>query len=523
MNKKTAVIIGAGPAGLTVAYELLKHTDYKPIIIELDSQVGGLSKTVDYKGNKIDIGGHRFFSKSERVINWWLKFLPFKTSDENVSIKYQNKEAVVSNSNAASGDTDKVMLLRSRKSRILYQRKFFDYPLSLNFKTLNNLGLFKVFKVGCSYIYAKLFPVNPEENLSQFFRNRFGKELYLTFFKDYTEKVWGVPCEKIPADWGRQRVKDLNITKLLTHAVTSLFVTNKSLDQKGTSTSLIEQFMYPMYGPGQMWDTVADKIKELGGEILLNTEVSGINFSDSTTVSSVNLCDLATKEYRTIDADIFFSTMPVRTLIRNAKGIEIPEEVRAIANGLEYRDFLIVGLLLDKLLLKDDEKSKSLTDNWIYLQDNNIKAGRVQIFNNWSPGMVTDKDKVWIGVEYFCNKEEEFWQQSDKAIADQAIDEMQLIGLVSKSDVIDSVVLKVHKAYPSYYGSYDKFDELKKFFDPISNLYLIGRNGMHKYNNSDHSMLTAMVAVDNIKNGIVSKKDIWDVNTEEEYHEEKTK
>src|ERR1035437_2414743 len=247
MNKKTAVIIGAGPAGLTVAYELLKHTDYKPVIIELDSQVGGLSKTVDYKGNKIDIGGHRFFSKSERVINWWLDFLPLETKEANISIKYQNKETVVSNANTSSGDTGKVMLLRSRKSRILYQRKFFDYPLSLNFKTISNLGLLKVFKVGCSYFYAKLFPIAPEENLSQFFRNRFGNELYLTFFKDYTEKVWGVPCDKIPADWGRQRVKDLNITKLVTHAITSLFVTNKSLNQKGTSTSLIEQFMYPTY------------------------------------------------------------------------------------------------------------------------------------------------------------------------------------------------------------------------------------------------------------------------------------
>jgi protoporphyrinogen oxidase len=522
MNKKTAVIIGAGPAGLTAAYELLKHTDYIPVIVEADKQVGGISKTVDYKGNKIDIGGHRFFSKAERVVRWWLNILPLESSAQDIEIKYQNKKTIVDNTNSTSADGDNVMLVRSRKSRILYQRKFFDYPLSLNLKTLNNLGLIKVIKIGFSYMYAKVFPIKPEKDLSQFFRNRFGNELYLTFFKDYTEKVWGVSCEKIPSDWGKQRVKDLNVGKLIMHAITSLFVTNKSLDQKGTSTSLIEQFMYPKYGPGQMWETAAERIKEMGGKILLNTKVTAINFNEQNKVSSVNISDLQTKEFATIDGDVFFSTMPVRTLIRSINGIDVPENIAAIANGLEYRDFLIVGLLTEKLMLTDDDH-EPLSDNWIYLQDKNIKAGRVQIFNNWSPSMVADKNKVWIGVEFFCNKQDEFWNMPDSAIIDQAIDEMQLIGLLSRSDVNDSMVLKVGKAYPSYYGTYDKFDELRKFFNPISNLYLVGRNGMHKYNNSDHSMLTAMVAVDNIKNGITDKNPIWEVNTEEEYHEEKTK
>jgi protoporphyrinogen oxidase len=522
LKPKIAVIIGAGPAGLTAAYQLLTTTDYLPVIIEADTQVGGLSKTVDYKGNKIDIGGHRFFSKSERVLTWWLKFLPIKKEpgEANITIQYQNKTTAIPNATPAQED-EKVMLLRPRKSRILFRKKYFDYPLKLNLKTLKNLGAFKLLKAGLSYIYARLFPYKEEKNLAQFFRNRFGKELYLTFFKDYTEKVWGVSCEEIPAAWGKQRIKDLSVTKVFVNAFKTVFVKNKSLTQKGTSTSLIEQFLYPKYGPGQMWETVAEDIVKMGGKIFFNKEVTIVQFDDAGSIKRVEWRDVLTKQKEIVEGDVFFSTMPLRSFIDGCRGIKIPENIITIAAGLQYRDFLIVGLLLDKLLLEESNNSKKIiSDNWIYLQDKGIKAGRLQIFNNWSPFMSTNPGKAWIGVEFFCSEGEAFWQQNDEQIIQQAINEMNFIGLVDAKDVEDAVVLKVLKAYPSYYGSYNQFNEVKSWLNHISNLYCIGRNGMHKYNNSDHSMLTAMESVLHLKNG-GDKTKIWDINTEEDYHEER--
>ena len=522
MKNKIAVIIGAGPAGLTAAYELLGTAGYKPIVVERDKQVGGISKTVDYKGNKIDIGGHRFFSKSERVINWWLSFLPLKAdvSQKKINLRYHNKETQVQNKNPSSGD-EKIMLLRQRKSRILFRKKFFDYPLRINKHTIKSLGIVKLGRSGISYIYARIFPLAEEKNLAQFFRNRFGKELYQTFFKDYTEKVWGVKCEDIPAEWGRQRVKDLNISKVLKHAIRSFFVKDKSLNQQATSTSLIEQFMYPKYGPGQMWETVAAEIEKKGGKILLNSEVIKVQFNNTGSIKSVRVKNSVTGNETLIEGDVFFSTMPLKDFICHSEGINIPEQIKLIAAGLQYRDFLIVGLLLHKLLFTEKDTGKKITDNWIYLQDTGIKAGRVQLFNNWSPFMINDPDKIWIGVEFFCSEGEAFWQQSDEQIILQAVTEMKQIGLIDDKDVEDAVVLKVLKAYPSYYGTYNRFDEMRTFLDAIPNLYCIGRNGMHKYNNSDHSMLTAMEAVLHLQTGGLNKDSIWAVNTEEDYHEEK--
>jgi protoporphyrinogen oxidase len=522
LKNKIAVIIGAGPAGLTAAWELLTTTDYIPLVIESDKQVGGISKTIDYKGNKIDIGGHRFFSKSERVVQWWLNFLPLQQEEagDEIKISYQNKEAIIKNAKHAD-DNDKIMLLRPRKSRILFRKKFFDYPLKLNLKTMQNLGLVKLTRSGLSYLYTKFFPVKNEKNLAQFFTNRFGKELYLTFFKDYTEKVWGVKCEDIPSEWGRQRVKDLDITKALKNAVRNIFSKDKSITQKETSTSLIEQFLYPKYGPGQMWETVAEEVVKAGGQILLNTEVIKIQFNSNEIITAVAVKNSITGITSVIDGDVFFSTMPVKAFVENSVGIKFPEPVTAIAAGLQYRDFLIVGLLLDKLIFKDEDGAGTkIKDNWIYLQDKGIKAGRVQIFNNWSPFMISDPSKVWIGVEFFCSEYEQFWVQSDALIIAQAIDEMQQIGLISNDDVKDAVVIKVLKAYPSYYGTYSNFDVVKNYLNKIPNLYCIGRNGMHKYNNSDHSMLTAMESVKHLKTG-GDKSAIWDINTEDDYHEEK--
>jgi protoporphyrinogen oxidase len=522
LKPKIAVIIGAGPAGLTAAYELLTTTDYLPVIIEADTQVGGLSKTVDYKGNKIDIGGHRFFSKSERVLAWWLNFLPLKkeSGDAGIKIHYQNKETEIPDAGYLQ-DGDKVMFLRPRKSRILFQKKFFDYPLKLNLKTIKNLGVIKLARAGLSYIYARLFPYKEEKNLAQFFRNRFGKELYLTFFKDYTEKVWGVSCEDIPAEWGKQRIKDLSVSKVFINAFKTVFVKNKSITQKGTSTSLIEQFLYPKYGPGQMWETVAEEVVKLGGRILYNKEVTVIQFDETGSIRAVESRDILTNEKEIIEGDVFFSTMPIRAFISGSRGIKIPENIIAIAAGLQYRDFLIVGLLIDKLLAEQKTNCKEIiTDNWIYLQDKGIKAGRLQIFNNWSPFMISDTNKTWIGVEFFCNENEFFWQQNDEEIIAHAKKEMDFIGLIDAKDVEDAVVLKVLKAYPSYYGLYSQFDDVKNWLNGIANLYCIGRNGMHKYNNSDHSMLTAMEAVHHLKAG-GDKLKIWDINTEDDYHEEK--
>ncbi len=518
---KTAVIIGAGPAGLTAAYELLTTTDIIPIVIEADKQVGGLAKTIDYKGNKIDIGGHRFFSKSEKVIRWWLQFLPLEPGFENdtIHLQYQNQRADYRLQAIHTGDPDKMMLVRKRKSRIFYQRKLFDYPLHLNGRTIRNLGFFKMIRIGVSYLFAKLFPQKTEENLEQFFCNRFGNELYKTFFKDYTEKVWGVPCNVIPASWGYQRVKDLSIRKVVAHSFRSIFTSNKTIGQKGTSTSLIEQFLYPKYGPGQMWETVAEEITKRGGTILLNTSVTAIHGNNDSKIVSVETADHITGKKDHINGDYFFSTMPAREFVSNCKNLPVPNEVKDAAASLEYRDFLIVGILASELVIKDKNK-KPITDNWIYVQDKNVRAGRLQFFHNWSPAMVSNPGDAWIGAEYFCDENDNLWQMDDRSLTDLVIKEMESIGILNVAKVKDTTVIRVKKAYPSYHGGYKNFDIIPRYFNSIENLFFIGRNGMHRYNNSDHSMLTAMAAVDNIKSGNTDKTNIWDINAEEEYHEE---
>ncbi len=516
-----AIIIGAGPAGLTAAYELLTKTAILPIILEQDKQPGGLSKTIDHNGNKIDIGGHRFFSKSEKVVNWWLHFLPLEAGSrgENIHIHYKGSSASFTNTIKITAHEGQAMMLRPRKSRIYFQNNFFDYPLRFNRSTLRKLGIPKAIRIVLYYIYAKLFPHKPEQNLAHFFRNRFGKALFETFFKEYTEKVWGVPCERLPATWGQQRVKDLSIGKVIKHAFKSLFTGNKTIRQTGTSTSLIEQFMYPKHGPGQMWETVAQEIEKRGGRIYYNTTVTAINGDNNQRIQSVEVINNTTGQKKIYEGDYFFSTMPVKELVKKVNGLPVPEEVNQAADSLEYRDFLIVGILASALAIK--EGNATFTDNWIYIQDKNIKAGRIQFFHNWSPFMVKNTGDVWIGVEYFCNETDEFWQRDDELIAMGAIHEMQSIGIVNAQDVKDTLVVKVKKAYPSYFGGYANFNVVRDFVDKIENLYLIGRNGMHRYNNSDHSMLTAMAAVENIIAGRKNKTNIWEINTEDEYHEER--
>jgi len=521
-KKKTAVIIGAGPAGLTAAYELLTRSDIAPIVLEKSSYMGGISRTVNYKGNRIDIGGHRFFSKSDRVMEWWLQHLPLdeQTAARRV-ISYQNAQRELgAQANAAVPESpDDVMLLRKRKSRIYYLRKFFEYPIQLSLQTLMNLGVVRSLRIMVSYVRSMMFPPKVVETLEQFFIKRFGRELYLTFFKSYTEKVWGVPCDQISAEWGEQRIKGLSIKKAIVHVVKQIFKKRGDVAQKDTETSLIEQFLYPKHGPGQMWETVARKVQQMGGEIISGFDVRHLHCADGRIVSLGGVDHGG--EFRELPGDFFFSTMPVKELI-GALDTEVPENVKEVSDGLQYRDFITVGLLVKKLKIKDEDRSRKLIeDNWIYIQEPDVTAGRLQIFNNWSPGMVADPETVWIGVEYFCYESDELWKKPDAEMAEFARQELAKIGIIEAEDVLDSTVLRMPKTYPAYFGTYSRFNEVREYLDGFENLFLVGRNGMHKYNNQDHSMLTAMVAVDKIIAGNVDKAEIWQVNTEMEYHEAK--
>ncbi|MFO0809712.1 MAG: NAD(P)/FAD-dependent oxidoreductase [Gemmataceae bacterium] len=519
---KVAVIIGAGPAGLTAAWELLERTDICPVVLEASEEMGGLSRTVEYKGNRIDIGGHRFFSKSDRVMDWWLSVLPLQAevgSEHRITYHRQNRTV-----RSVAGGPDpqacnRVMLIRERKSRIYYLRKFFDYPLSLGRRTVLNLGFVRMAWIVLSYLKSCVAPIRPERNLEEFFINRFGNVLYRTFFKSYTEKVWGLPCEQISAEWGAQRIKGLSIRTVLAHALKRLVPFRTGVRQKDCETSLIERFLYPKFGPGQMWQEVANKIRARGGQIVTGAEVCQI-FVDGSHASAVEVRLRDTGERQVYEGDYLFSSMPIKHLVA---GIDptVPPAIREVSDGLVYRDFVTVGLLVRKLKIKDpDGKVGQLVrDNWIYIQEPDVKLGRLQIFNNWSPHLVANPETVWLGLEYFCNEADPLWALSDQALLTLGAEELTKIDIIDRQDVLDGTVLRVPKAYPAYFGAYDRFAELRAYLDRIDNLFLIGRNGMHRYNNQDHSMLAAMVAVDNIVAGRIDKDNIWSVNTEQSYHE----
>jgi protoporphyrinogen oxidase len=530
---RTAIIIGAGPAGLTGALELLERTDIHPIIIEKSGDIGGLSKTVNYKGNRMDIGGHRFFSKSDRVMNWWLRMMPLDASglpEGPIIIQYhrQSREIDPGKLPSALSEAPRTMLLRPRLSRIYFLRKFFDYPISLSLDTLRKLGLTRTVGIALSYARASIFPRRPEVSLEDFLVNRFGYRLYRLFFSDYTEKVWGQPCRSIPAEWGRQRIKGVSFRKALAHALAGLRPKDrkqKDLAQKGKETSLIDRFLYPSLGPGQLWEEAARRIREMGGEILLNHEIDAL-LAGNGCITAVEASDKITGKTRTLTGDFFISSMPIQELVAGLRG-QVPPAVREVAEGLQYRDFITVGVLLRQLTGEVRGSSAPapliLKDTWIYIQDTGVRVGRLQLYNNWSPYLVKDPGTMWIGMEYFCNKGDSFWNLPDPEIREIAISELQQIGLARREDLLDSTVLRMEKTYPAYFGTYDRFPLLREYLDRFTNLFLVGRNGMHKYNNSDHSMLTAMVAVDNICSGISDKANIWAINTEEEYHEESKK
>ena len=522
MADKQAIIIGAGPTGLTAAYELLQQTDIQPIVFELSDAIGGLSRTVNCKGNRMDIGGHRFFSKSARVMQWWLNTLPLQNADTH---DYGSAlwDAILGWPDGPDPAlVDNVMLMRTRLSRILFQRRLFDYPLSLSARTLANLGWKRTAEIGLSYALAQLKPIRQERSLEDFLINRFGRSLYRTFFADYTEKVWGVPCTEISPEWGAQRIKALSIKKAVFDALRHTVRRDASLAQSHTETSLIRRFLYPKLGPGQLWEEVARRVQDAGGEVHLRHKVVGLKVEDRRIVA-VDVRDEATGEVTTREADVIFSTMPVQDLIA-AMTPEPPSLVQDVAQGLVYRDFVTVGLLLERLQPARDKKAQGdngmIADNWIYVQEPDVKVGRLQFFNNWSPYLVADPQRPWVGLEYFCNLGDSLWSRGDAEMIRFATEELVRLDMIDRDGVLDGTVVRMPYTYPAYFGTYDRFPILRDYTDAIENLFLVGRNGMHRYNNQDHAMLTAMAAVENLVEGRLTKDNIWTVNVEQQYHEE---
>lgn len=515
---KKIIIIGAGPAGLTAGYELLKKGGYQVVILEKTDRIGGISQTVRYKGNRMDIGGHRFFSKDDRVNRWWRNIMPTQ-GQPSYDDKVLGREKGLASGGPDPEKVDRVMLVRNRVSRIYYAKHFFDYPVSLKWNTLKNMGFVTTMRAGFSYLHS-VFRKLPEDNLENFYINRFGRVLYSMFFEGYTEKLWGRHPREISADWGAQRVKGLSITAVIKDVFQKILPKKKSGQ---VETSLIEEYVYPKFGPGQLWETVAADIEKMGGTIVNNSEVKNINTKDGKITSIVCVENGEEKIY---EGDVFMSSMPVNDLVAGIKGSDIPEIVKESAENLPFRDFVTVGLLLKKLNLKNETKIKTLNnivpDCWIYVQDTGVKLGRIQIFNNWSPYMVENpEENVWIGLEYFCREGDDFWNMSDEECINLAIDELVSMDVIEKKDVIDSHRERIQKAYPAYFDGYENMDQIIEYLNTFDNLFCIGRNGQHRYNNMDHSMVTSFEAVHNIVNNIHDKTNVWNVNTDKEYHETK--
>jgi len=542
MPRRIAVIAGAGPAGLTAAFELLARTDVHPVILEATQAIGGIAQTYSYKGNRIDIGGHRFFSKSDRVMDWWFRMLPLQgrpaADDIEAGHEIEYSAGGMVHRLARAGDRasvreswrdapdpeqeDEVLLQRPRLSRIFYRRHFFPYPIGITLSVAWRLGLWNTTRIGLSYCKARLFPLRDETFLDAFFINRFGRRLYETFFRDYTEKVWGVPCSQIRADWGAQRVKGLSLLRALRHAARDLISSDDTKAQEARETSLISRFFYPKFGPGQMWETVAREVQAGGGELRMGWRVVRVHV-EGAHVARVEAEEIATGRREMLDCDFFVSTMPVRELAAITTPAA-PPDVREVAEGLQYRDFLTVGLLLRQLHVEvqGQPPAAQVRDNWIYVQDGGVRVGRIQLFNNWSPYMVADRAGTqWVGLEYFVSETDDLWQMADADLVALGSREVERIGFARAGDVLDGCVLRMPKAYPAYFGTYDRMEVIRHWARGIPNLFLIGRNGMHRYNNQDHSMLTAMLAVDNIVAGREDDDNLWAVNLDDDYHEEK--
>lgn len=514
---KDVLVIGAGPAGLTAAYELLsKGKDYRVTVFEETNQFGGISRTVEYKGNRMDMGGHRFFSKVPEVNEWWEKMLPQQGAPSKDDIAL-GRTVTLKDGGPDPEQGDRVMLRRNRVSRIFFNQKFFDYPISLKPETFVNMGLGTTIVVGFSYIKSCLFK-RKESSLEDFYINRFGKKLYSMFFERYTENLWGRHPSQIDPSWGAQRVKGLSIMAVLANAISKIFSGKK----RKVETSLIEEFSYPKLGPGQLWEVTASEIEKLGGTIIMGAKVVSLHKDGDRMTGLTYVKDGAEHE---VAGDYIISSMPVKDLVGGMNNV--PEDIAGIAKGLPYRDYMTVGVLVPRLNLKNKTKLKTVSDivpdDWVYVHDRSVDMGRFQIYNNWSPYLVKDLEHtVWLGLEYFCNEGDAMWSMSDEDFARKGISEMVTMKLIDKAeDVLDFHVERVKKAYPAYFDTYARMDELVTYLSGIGNLFCVGRNGQHRYNNIDHSMCTAFEAVKDIMDGIGDHSNVWQVNTEKEYHEEK--
>jgi protoporphyrinogen oxidase len=460
------VIAGAGPAGLTAAYELSK-SGVRSAVIEADSVVGGIARTAEYKGYLFDVGGHRFFTKVALVDKMWHEVL--------------------------GAD----FITRPRLSRIYYRSKFFQYPLE-PMNALKGLGVLESFRCGLSYMHARLFPERPEENIEAWVSNRFGKRLFRTFFETYTEKVWGVPCREIKAEWAAQRIKGLSMTSLLANMLRP----KRNGDKQAAIKTLIHEFEYPRRGPGMMWQRTCDIVRERGCRVEMRAPVERIRWEPG----RITEFEAGGRAWR---GQHFISSMAIRDLIERLDPAP-PEYLRRAAADFHYRDFLTVALML--------RGSGLFPDNWIYVHDPGVRVGRIQNYNNWSPEMVPDPDTTCLGLEYFCFEGDDLWNSPDARLIELARSKIGRLGLVDPARVFDGAVLRIRKAYPIYDGTYKRgLEAVREFLGGIGNLQLVGRNGMHRYNNQDHSMLTAILAARNI---LGARFDLWRVNVEEDYQEE---
>ncbi|MGN0614508.1 MAG: NAD(P)/FAD-dependent oxidoreductase [Porcipelethomonas sp.] len=517
---ENVIVIGAGPAGLTAAYELMKRAPgkYNVTVLEETDEIGGISKTVRYKGNRMDMGGHRFFSKMPEVNQWWNEMLPMqgKPSFDDILL---DRSVPLTKNGPDPESTDRVMLTRHRVSRILFDNKFYDYPVSLKPETIKNFGFFTTMKVGFSYL-ASVFHKRPETNLENFYINCFGKKLYSMFFEYYTENLWGRHPSEIDASWGAQRTKGLSIVGIIKDFFGKLF----KVKNRKVNTSLIEEFKYPKFGPGQLWETTAVEFEKLGGKIIMNACVKKLHKEGNRLTGVTYLRD---GKETVLKGDYVISSMPVKDLVAGMN--DVPKDAARIAAGLPYRDYMTLGVLIPKLNLENKTDMKTVgnivPDCWVYVQDRRVKVGRFQLYNNWSPYLVKDlENTVWIGLEYFVNEGDEFWNMTEEEFSKFGVDEMIKLGLISSRDqVLDTHMEKVKKAYPAYFDTYDEMDKLIEYLNTIENLFCVGRNGQHRYNNMDHSMVTSFETVKNIISGSKNKDNIWNVNTEKEYHEEKNK
>lgn len=518
MNKKKVIILGAGPAGLTAGHDLLTRDPehYDVTILEKTNDIGGISKTINYKGNLMDIGGHRFFSKDPRVNEWWQQRLKIQSSPA-LDDKILDRKKDLPSGGADPTIEDDVFLIRDRISRIYYKNSFLNYPISLNLKLITSIGIMQTIKAGFSYIWSLIRKL-PEISLENFYINRFGRVIYSLFFEKYTLKLWGIHPKDLSADWGCQRVKGISILEVLKNAFAKQF----NLGKESKETSFIEKFMYPKFGPGQLWEKTAHEIENLGGKIIKNVSVKSIVFRNN------KVQEITFKENDVtslLQADFLLSSAPIKDLFSFFTGIDIPNDIYKATQKLQYRDFVTIGFLLKKLNLKNTTEYKTINnitpDCWIYIQEPNIKMGRIQIFNNWSPYSVKDlQNTIWIGTEYFCTEGDDFWSKSDQQLFDFAKEELLSMNLItSVDDILDWHCEKIQKAYPAYFGSYKHMDRIIAFLNQYDNLFCIGRNGQHRYNNMDHSMVTAFNTVENILNREKSKDNIWSVNTEKVYHE----